>query len=721
MVNVRHHPEPEGHKPLTHAHQGPQTPGHEASRRTGRPRDGRPDPAGDGDARGHPAEDTSPARSATAPRIRRAWSGPGRIERFSRPFDRTTDVAALQAAAYRDLKTGDWGVRYYLPVPGKRPEAIIVRVSNEIQTQGDKVPFSAQVEQIAKRMDPDACVVAIFWDCQTARDSRKRGSWTEQVTRPGFERALDETVAGQQRGLWVHHSSRIVRSLYGASRLEEVNTLTGVLPRSATDQITVQMLGVTATVNSTEWRTTRDRTLTGRETTATAYGIPPAGKPAHGWVRTGSRARADRKIEHDAAVQAVWTPMLTGLRYQGWTYTDAAVFVTERRLPHQRRTDTDWHSGQVARLLSRDNYWTGVAAVHFPGFDLATNQPSPREEDRQEVLCHVPPATLIDPETGERPVTPADLAYIRAHAATSPGPGSPRGTHARPLSGLVRCAVCGMTMSAKQRPTRWAVYRRQPDGTTRKYPVTLKNPPWYFVCPGAGAQRRGGRGRCERRPLRLAEAALEADVWGAIATRLRDSALITAEARSALDAARRDPEAVALEAADAELSALADEEILWLERADAGRVSAQAAERKLGRIAARRRELERIREDAAGRLLELAEREQAYRELSAAAERVDWGRLGETLAAVAPEDRPVAIRAMAQGVEVQADGGLVLRMRWAGVVAVSQLGVGPRIGDLLRRFITLERRGQSPILAGTFTLAAASGASSGARSACRPQ
>src|SRR5262245_57608535 len=107
--------------------------------------------------------------------LRQTAPRPGRIERFDRPFDAGADDRDLASGRFRELTTGDWGIRYYAPVPGRRPEAMVVRVSNELQTQGDKVPFADQVKRIAGHWPEDAYVHAIYWDCQTAKDTRKRG------------------------------------------------------------------------------------------------------------------------------------------------------------------------------------------------------------------------------------------------------------------------------------------------------------------------------------------------------------------------------------------------------------------------------------------------------------------------------------------------------------------------------------------------------------------
>lgn len=632
----------------------------------------------------------------------------GRIEHLGRAFDVESDVAHFQGPAFRDLKTGHWGIRYYQPVPGKRPVAIVVRVSNEIQTQADRVPFHAQVRDILAQLAPDEYVAVLYWDCQTARDTRKRGRFLEQVTRPGFEAACAAALERRYTGMWVWHSSRIVRSLYGGYRLDQVADIAGFVPKSVTDHISRDWLGITATMNAMELRNIANRTLTGRETTATVHGLPPTGRPTAGWLRVGQRTKGDRAIVHDPAIQAHWTALLTGLRFEGWTWTEGASYLTTRAVPHQRRGDTVWHSGQVARLLGRDNYWTGVVDLALPVFNFQTNSWSTARTSRKRHTLQVPPAVLRDPVAGERPVTADDLAYIRAHAAGGPRPGSPRGTHTRPLSGVVRCAVCGMTMTAKPHPTQWAVYRTLSDGTRRKYPVTLKNPPWRFECPGAASQRRGGRGPCPRRPLRFTESRLEASIWALLVAQLSDPGNVTREAREALEQIRRDPAGVTLTDADARLEALARQEILWLDRQDAGEVSPQAAGIKLEAIRLERRQLEEATAEAAAYRAQLAEREAAFALLAAYAGRIDWGRLASTLRDFDPARRPEAIRLMVQQAWVQRDGTLELRVRWAGVVAVSEGGPdggpgGDGVGAVPWRSYVYEGNGQSPILT-TFTL-----------------
>jgi len=596
----------------------------------------------------------------------------GRIERFERAFDRAADDADLSSPRFRDLETGDWGVRYYRPAAGKRPVALLVRVSHELQTQGDKVPFADQVKRMLDALPADAGVVAVYWDCQTAGDTAKRGAWIEQIVRPGFERCVNEACAGLAVQIWVFRSCRALRSLYSATRLEQAYKVANVTPHSATDPLPLEYLGVAAAMNAKDRENIIERTLTGRERRARRDGLPPSSRVPLGWRVAETGGHPKHRIEHDPEVMPVLRRMLAGLRFEGWTWGRAAGYLVTEGVRRQRRPEVPWADTHVRLAVLRHSWWLGATVVNLPGFSLETGRRSQRDADREALTLAVPGVDLDDPDLGPRPMTRADLEAIKRTAASRPGPGTHKGTSVRPLAGLLRCACCGWTLVARREPAVRVKVHRLRDGTVRRYQSRVAEPKWRYECPSAGVLRRSGKAACPRRPLRVREDALLDAIWDTLVDRLSRPEAATAEARAAVEALRRDPEAVSAAAAQERLAGLARREVAWHDKLDAGTCSQDAFDVKLADIRAEREAIRAEAQAAAGRAEELRQRERDYAASVAAAGRIDWARLGETLRErVAPAERAAHVRLLVDRVVVKPAGHLVVEVRWAGVARLA--------------------------------------------------
>lgn len=609
--------------------------------------------------------------SAPTP-IRQTPPRPGRIERFDRPFDQATDEGALASALFRELSTGDWGIRYYAPVPGKRPEAVVVRVSNELQTQGDKVPFADQVKRILTQWPPDAYVHAIYWDCQTAKDTRKKNRYIEQIIRPGFERCIDEAVGGAFGTIRVFRSCRIMRSLYGATRLEHAYKVAGVVAFSATDTIPLDLLGVIGSINAKDADNIFERTFTGRERVAVRDGLPPTGEHPMGWrIARGAPNTLPRWwIEHDPEAMPVLRRLLAGLRFEGWTWGDGAAHLTASGLRRRRLPERPWEDTIVRAMVLRHRWWLGTAVVHLPGFSAVTGRRSQLDADRQEVTVAVPPVTIDDPATGSaRPITEDDLVTIRASARARPARTS-TGRAPRPLAGLLHCVCCEWTLFARRLPEKKTTTRTLADGTRKRYTVAVRDPKWVYECHWAGARRKVGKAPCERRPRRLREDHLLQDIWEALLERLGRPEWATEEARRAVESLRRDPQAVAAADAGGRLERLAREEVTWFGRYDRGECSRAALELRLADLRQERQAVEQLVADGAAQAEALRRREAEYTAARAAAGAVDWPRLTQYLRTAPAADRAELLRTLLQRVLVHADRRLVLEVKWAGVSRV---------------------------------------------------
>jgi hypothetical protein len=462
---------------------------------------------------------------------------PGQIEHLARPFDRALDVEAFAAQRFHDLKTGEWGIRRYLPAsPPRRPLFVVLRGSDDVLFKGKRVPFANQLDDIAKLVAARANgreVVAIFWDCESASDFREVRRKRQAIERQAFSACLTE--AGEPEHpcaeIWVWKSDRLARGWRYLPHLMELQHQRVAL-MAATGRIRRDFLPMEITMAQRERDNWRRRAITGKTSLAVRFNLPPTRRIPVGWKAAWRHQppidRTDYDPVHDPEAMPAWEAALTGLRFHGWSWeraTDHLNAAGVLRLSDRDQTADArrlaWNPRLVRSRLRGHTWWVGRGKW--------TDRPMDVDEDGEEVEGDpvevgfaVPPATVDDPDGGRRPLTAADLDVIFAVAERAPYEGRPRGGWAardgrgkRPLSERLRCVECDRLFRHQRVESRLGDY-------------------YLLRCDSPQLARELGRERCPRRPITIRETvALEA-VWASVTEAFLDPTRATAEARRRL-------------------------------------------------------------------------------------------------------------------------------------------------------------------------------------------
>jgi hypothetical protein len=589
---------------------------------------------------------------------------PGRIERFERPFAAAVDLEEFASPAFQHLKTGQWGVRYYQPPPGTDPadyEVALVRVSSGGQTEGDLIPFRNQVEEVAAqqpRRRPGACLLAIYWDCQTAIEVHyDRSGEPVFPHREGLWTLIRDGWARRYATVWWWKNNRAIRGDLAAAYLVQMAEARGVLFQSVVEGPVAPVLltvqgGITA---KGEVKSIVEQSRIGKQSRV-RLGAPPTGQLPHGWLATGHMKQGNVRLFHDPEAMPVFASMLWGLRHQCWTWGRAAVYLNASAVRRQKKPGRPWED-VIVRAMFRHTWWLGQGRATFAG-RRADGRLSPDPSDREPTAFAVPPAYMLDPQGRRHPFTADDLAHIRAHAAARPGPKTGPGKGSAPLRGLLVCEDCGWSLVGRKKDTQY-VYRTKADGTRVRYEVRLAER-WVYECPGAGARRRAGKAPCGRHPLRLRQERLLELIWARAELTFRTPGFLGARFRALAEEIRAQPDyqrqdVLAGRAADVE----GEIDRLWTDQGNPKRrLPERSYERKLAelreRLEAVQAETEELR-----RWHQAEEARAAQAEALAAQFRdVDLSRLWETLPAFTAEERLAFVREVVGKVRVRGVAGV---------------------------------------------------------------
>jgi hypothetical protein len=617
---------------------------------------------------------------------------PGRIERFSRPFAPTVDLEEFASPAFQHLKTGQWGVRYYQPPPGTDPadyEVALVRVSSGGQTEGDLIPFRNQVEEVVAQLPrrrPGACLMAVYWDCQTAIEVHYNRSGEPVFPhREGLWTLIRDGWARRYATVWWWKNNRAIRGDLAAAYLVQMAEARGVIFQSVVEgQVAPVLLTVQGGITAKgEVKSIVEQSRIGKRQRV-GKGAPSTGQVPHGWLATGHMKQGNVQVGHDPEAMPVFAVMLWGLRHQGWTWGRAAVYLNASGVRRQKKPDRPWED-VIVRAMFRHTWWLGLGRASFAG-RRADGRLSPDPRDREATEFPVAPAYMVDPRGRRHPLTADDLAHIKAHAAGRPGPKTAPGQGTAPLRGLLVCEECGWSLVGRKKATQY-VYRTKADGTRVRYVVRIPER-WVYECPGAGARRRAGKPPCGRRPLRIRQERLLDLIWARAELTFRTPGFLGARFRALADEIRAQPDYQRQDVLAAQAGAVEGEiDRLWTDQGTARRrLPERTYERKLAELRAR---LEAVQAEAEElRRWHQAESERAAQAEALAAQfrEVDLSRLWETLPAFTPEERLAFVREVVGKVRVRAVPGVggvgepAVLVQWDWV-AVGQALEGIDAGD----------------------------------------